>query len=312
MNRRTGFGSYVRSPVVPIRLSSSGPESADVAATVKTPQPMRRPSPAMLVALLALFVALGGPAQARRLVNGADIKKGTVRSAQIKDRTIALRDINPTVVRQLEHTPANSITEGVLINGAVTANKLGAGAVTAGKISGGAVSAASIADGAVTGAKIADGSLTTADVARFSGRFRVLQQDLGTIAAHACWRGEPRGWRRSARAPTSPPTRCSSPRSAARGTTRLMLTSRTSGTAQPSRFVLMICNPTDTLISTPRGRHHVQLRRVRRALEVALRGALRARRVAAAEQRGVDEQREQLPQPDALLVAGARAGGRSS
>ena len=41
----------------------------------------------MLVALLALFLALGGPAQAKRLIDGADIKQGTVRSKQIKDRT---------------------------------------------------------------------------------------------------------------------------------------------------------------------------------------------------------------------------------
>jgi hypothetical protein len=212
---------------------------------------MRRPSPAMLVALLALFVALGGPAQARRLVNGADIKKGTVRSAQIRDRTLTLRDINPAVVRQLEHTPGNSITEGMLVNGAVTANKLGPGAVTAGKLSGGAVSAASIADGAVTGAKIADGSLTTADVARFSGRFRVVQQDLGTIGAHACWRGEPQGLApERAGADITADALLVTPLGAM-WDDKLMLTARTSGSAQPSRFVLMICNPTDDPIATP-------------------------------------------------------------
>ncbi len=32
----------------------------------------------MLVALLALFVALGGPAQAKRLIDGKDIRKGTI------------------------------------------------------------------------------------------------------------------------------------------------------------------------------------------------------------------------------------------
>jgi hypothetical protein len=208
----------------------------------------------MLVALLALFVALGGPAQARRLVNGADIQKGTVRSKQIKDRTIALRDINPTVVRQLERTPANSITEPLLANGAVTANKLGAGAVTAAKIAVGAVSAASIADGVITGGKIADGSLTTADVARFSGRFRVTQQDLGTIAAHSCWRGEPQGLApERAAVDISGDALLVTPL----GSTwddRLMLTARTSGTTpQPIRFVLMICNPTDNPITTAAG-----------------------------------------------------------
>jgi hypothetical protein len=212
---------------------------------------MRRPSPALLIALLALFFALGGPAQARRLINGGDIKKGTIRSAQIKDHAIALRDISPNVARQLRLTPANSITEGMLFNGAVTANKLGNGSVTAGKLAAGAVAAGSIADGAVSGAKIADGTLTTADVARFSGRFRITPPDLGTIAAHACWRGEPQGLApERAGADISGDSLVVTPL----GSTwddKLMLTARTSGMAQPSRFVLLICNGTDADVPAP-------------------------------------------------------------
>ena len=55
---------------------------------------VRRPSAAMLIALLALFVALGGPAQARKLNNGSDIRKGTVLSAQIKDGSLTERDLS--------------------------------------------------------------------------------------------------------------------------------------------------------------------------------------------------------------------------
>jgi hypothetical protein len=210
---------------------------------------MRRPSPAMLVALLALFVALGGPAQARRLVDGGEIKKGTVRSKQIKDRTIALRDINPAVVRELEHTPLNSITDGMLLNGAVTANKLGAGAVAPGKLAGGAVTAGAIADGAVTGGKIADGSLTTADVARFAGRFRIT--NVGTIARHACWTGEPQGLAPElAGADISMDALLVTPLGASYDD-RLGLTSRMSGSTQPSRFVLSLCNGTDEDIQSP-------------------------------------------------------------
>ena len=46
---------------------------------------LRRPSAPMIVALLALFVALGGPAEAARLINGGKIKKGTVGSKQLAD-----------------------------------------------------------------------------------------------------------------------------------------------------------------------------------------------------------------------------------
>ena len=67
------------------------------------------------------------------------------------------------------------------------------GAVAAADIADGAVGAGKLADGAVTGAKIADGTLTTADIARFSGAFRILAEDLGTIKAHECWSREPRG-----------------------------------------------------------------------------------------------------------------------
>jgi len=212
---------------------------------------MRRPTPAMLVALLALFVALGGPAQARRLVDGGDIKKGTVRSTQIKDRTIALRDINPMVVRQLQRTPGNSITDGMLLNGMVTANKLGPGAVTAGKLSGGAVGNGALADGAVTGSKVADGSLTTADVARYSGRFRVTQQYLGTITRHTCTTREPQGLApEQAGADISLDAVLVTPLGRSLDE-RLALTASTSGSTQPSRFVLSFCNASDDDVTVP-------------------------------------------------------------
>ena len=63
----------------------------------------------MLVALLALFVALGGPAQARHLIDGKDIRSGTVASAQIKDRSITTRDLSPDTVRALRVTADASI-----------------------------------------------------------------------------------------------------------------------------------------------------------------------------------------------------------
>jgi hypothetical protein len=204
----------------------------------------------MLVALLALFVALGGPAQAKRLVNGGDIKKGTVRSKQIKDGTIAMRDINRTVRRQLTETPKNSITEPMLTDGAVTVNKLANGSVTGPKLAAGVVGAGNLADGAVTGAKIADGSLTTNDVARFAGRFRITQQNLGTINPHACWTGEPQGLAPElAGADISGDALLVTPLGAGYDE-RLMLTVRTSGSAQPSRFVIALCNPTDNAIAT--------------------------------------------------------------
>src|ERR1700755_1740869 len=93
-----------------------------------------RPSAPMLVALLALFVALGGPAQAARLINGSAIKPGTVGSRQLKDHTIKRRDLSNAAVRALLSTPDNSITATKLGNGSVTTRALAPGSVLTGSV----------------------------------------------------------------------------------------------------------------------------------------------------------------------------------
>jgi len=50
------------------------------------------PSPAMVVALIALFMALGGSAYAL-VITGASIKNGTVRGADIKNRSLTGSDV---------------------------------------------------------------------------------------------------------------------------------------------------------------------------------------------------------------------------
>ena len=56
----------------------------------------RKPSPAMLVALLALFFAVGGAqaiaAQVSKLINGSQIKPNTITSRQVKDGSLAKKD----------------------------------------------------------------------------------------------------------------------------------------------------------------------------------------------------------------------------
>ena len=54
---------------------------------------LRRPSPAMVVALVALFAALGGQAVARVLLGTKNLKNGAVTSAKIRNRTIKTIDI---------------------------------------------------------------------------------------------------------------------------------------------------------------------------------------------------------------------------
>jgi hypothetical protein len=87
-----------------------------------------RPSPAMIVALLALCLAVGGTAFA-----AVKLGKNAVKTKNIK-------------------------------NGAVTEAKIAGNAVTEGKIAGGAVTEGKIANGAVTGAKIAGGAVGSAQL----------------------------------------------------------------------------------------------------------------------------------------------------
>jgi hypothetical protein len=54
----------------------------------------RRPSPAMGVALLALFVALAGTAWAAQSINGGAIKKQTIGAGKIKHKTLTGYQIN--------------------------------------------------------------------------------------------------------------------------------------------------------------------------------------------------------------------------
>jgi hypothetical protein len=135
----------------------------------------RRPSFATVIALLALFIALGGPAEAQRLLG-----RGDVDSRVVKDRSLKTRDLSRRTVRQLRVTPNGSVTEAKIRNGGVTAGKLAARAVTA----------PAIADSAVGGAQVADGSLSAADLGRFWGRFR---STIGPIPHRRCWSGEPAG-----------------------------------------------------------------------------------------------------------------------
>jgi hypothetical protein len=136
---------------------------------------VKRPSFATVIALLALFIALGGPAEAQRLLG-----RGDVNSRVVKDRSLKTRDLSRATVRDLRRTPNGSISEAKIANGAVTPGKLAAGAVGTG----------AIGDGAVGSAQIANGSITAADLGRFWGRFR---STIGPIEFGKCWSGEPTG-----------------------------------------------------------------------------------------------------------------------
>ncbi len=127
----------------------------------------RRPSPAMCVALLALFVACSGTAIAAgvpvnsvgtlQLKTGAviapKIRDGAVTSSKLATNSVSQRAMQAGSVGTLE-IQQNSIQAGDLRVGAVTTGTIANGAVSASKIRAGAVGTSRLANGAVTNAKI--------------------------------------------------------------------------------------------------------------------------------------------------------------
>jgi hypothetical protein len=132
----------------------------------------RRPSPAMVVALIALFVALGGPAQARKLVDGKLLRKGSVTSRAIKNGSLAKADLSNAAVNSLMVTPVNSVRTQQILDGQVLAPDIGAGAVGTAQLAPGAVSASRLAADSVGGGSVAIGSLQTVDIGSFAGAIR--------------------------------------------------------------------------------------------------------------------------------------------
>ena len=100
-----------------------------------------RPSPAMVVACIALLVALGGTS----IAAVSQVANNSVGAAQLKN---------------------NAVTTPKIKNAAVNASKIANNAVVAAKIASNAVGNPKIANNAVNSAKIADGSVAAADLAQ--------------------------------------------------------------------------------------------------------------------------------------------------
>jgi hypothetical protein len=132
----------------------------------------------MVVALIALFIALGGPAQAKRVINGKLLGKGTVTSRAIKNGSLAKADLSKAAVKSLQRTPANSVGSAQIVDGQVLAPDLGAGSVTGAALAAGAVTSSKLAADSVGGGSVANGSLQTVDIGSFAG---AIQTDFNVF-----------------------------------------------------------------------------------------------------------------------------------
>jgi hypothetical protein len=87
------------------------------------------PSPSMFVALVALFVALGGTAAAAIVITGHNIKNGTVTGGDIKNNSLASKDIKHNSIggaaiaeSKLNTVPGASQADGLARFAVVTSN----------------------------------------------------------------------------------------------------------------------------------------------------------------------------------------------
>jgi len=119
----------------------------------------RKPSPGLIVAILALIVAMAGGAYA------ATVAKNSVGAKQLKK---------------------DSVKTGKIVNGAVTGAKIADGAVTGAKIADNAVAGGKIADGAVSKGKLSADQQTLWALVGFDG---TIQAQSGGITLTASLTG---------------------------------------------------------------------------------------------------------------------------
>ena len=143
----------------------------------------RRPSAALVLSSVALFVALGGPAAAQDAISGSRLAGNSVTGAKIRDGSLAAKDLSSRARRTLK-TPANrSVSAAKLRPNAVRSAAIARGAVRSAELAAGAVRAPAVGAGAVNSAAVADGSLRARDLGRHQGH---VQLDFGPIAPGAC------------------------------------------------------------------------------------------------------------------------------
>ena len=123
----------------------------------------------MAVALVALFIALGGPAQAKKVIDGKVLGKGTVTGRAVKNGSLAKVDLSKAAVKSLERTPPNSVRSGEIVDGQVLAPDIGAGAVIGSALAAGSVTSSKLAPDSIGSGSVANGSLQTLDIGSFTG-----------------------------------------------------------------------------------------------------------------------------------------------
>lgn len=112
-----------------------------------------RPSPAMAVALLALFIALGGVSYAVATIDSSDIVNGSIKSKDIKNQTIGKADVK-----------LNTLVGKNLLNDTVRTEDIRNGTIESIDVANGSLNTLDVANGSLFGLDVFNNSLTGLDI----------------------------------------------------------------------------------------------------------------------------------------------------
>lgn len=139
-----------------------------------------RPSPALVISCVALFLTLAGTAFA------ASVAKNSVRSAQIVDATVRTVDVRDNAVKAAKIAPDAVGTEEIAEN-AVESPEVAQDSLTAGDLGAASVTSSEVADQSLTADDLGPNSAGSSEIADNSAGSSELQTgavraaELGTI-----------------------------------------------------------------------------------------------------------------------------------
>lgn len=136
------------------------------------------------IAMIALFVALGGAAVAaglpKRSVGPNQLKRGAVTAAAIRKAAVTGGKLAPKSVVAGKLGP-NAVLPGNIGNGAITSAKIGAGAVIASSIKNGVITTNKLANKGVNTSKLGDEAVTAPTLANGSVTPAKLSKEFGAL-----------------------------------------------------------------------------------------------------------------------------------
>jgi hypothetical protein len=169
----------------------------------RTATSRRRPSPALVISCVALFLALAGSALAlpkdtvrsAQIVNGTirtvDLRNEAVKSAKVADQSLTANDLGPDSVGS-EEIAENAVASPEVAPDSLTAGDLGAGSVASSEVADQSLSAADLGTDSVGPSEVAANAISADELATVNVRTAsepIEAGKTGTISV-GCLAGE--------------------------------------------------------------------------------------------------------------------------